>query len=123
MTDLVFDLQHNRVHRVIVGDARLTRASALLGGAVAEVVLDAFWGDVAFAAVEISGALRPVPLDAFALRDGEPVLRVARHNLRALPGFSHAQLDAHLADRAFLQRNARLAHRQLDHGLRHVAPP
>lgn len=92
-------------------DMRLVRASKLFAGPVLDVVLDAFWGHVAFAVMEVEGALRPVPLDAFALEAGEPVLRVERRKVAALDGFTSAQLDAHLRDREFLQRKARDAHR------------
>jgi sporulation protein YlmC with PRC-barrel domain len=143
ITDLVFDLAHNRVREALVGergyplymlkrppgstqlvleiparplvqswnDMRLARASTLLEGPIADVVIDAFWGDVLFAVMPLDGALRPVPLDAFGLRDGRPVLQVARGKVAALDGFTPAELDAGMRDTGFLERKARAAHR------------
>jgi sporulation protein YlmC with PRC-barrel domain len=147
ISDLVFDLQHNRVHHALVGRSgyplymlktppgsdhlvlefpenpveqtwdhvRLLPASRLFGarlasGTVVDAVLDAFWGDVAFALVGAAEALRPVPLDAFHEKDGQLVLRVTRAALQGIDTFSLSQLNAHLRDRDFLQRTARLAH-------------
>ena len=104
-------------------DAMPVPASRLIGrsfswpqgapaGRVADVVLDAFWGEVAFAAVRLGEdpALRPVPLDAF--QAGQPfALSIARPKLKALPGFTWEELQAGIADRAFLQRTTRHAHR------------
>jgi sporulation protein YlmC with PRC-barrel domain len=90
---------------------QLVSASTLLHGPVADVVIDAFWGDVLFAVMPLDGALRPVPLDAFGLRDGGPVLHVAREKVAALDGFTPEELDARMRDREFLERTARAAHR------------
>ena len=119
VTDLVFDLRNNRVHRVVVGDARypmhalelsreqthlvlddakaptqtwddarLVRASRFVGGTVVDVIIDAFWGNAAFAVMEAGGALRPVPLDGFGIEGGAPVLRIERGRIEALEGFT-----------------------------------
>lgn len=143
--DLVFDLEHNRVHHVLVGtrshpmhalknegahlvldlpdepveqvwpNRRLLAATEIFGtrfasGTVIDAVLDAFWGNVAFALIGSAQALRPVPLDAFHEKDGRIVLRLQDAALRDIEAFSLASLDAHLQDRDFLQRTARLAH-------------
>lgn len=102
-------------------EVTLLPASALIGpfasegggGRLTDVVIDAFWGDAAFAAIALDGetSLRPVPLDAFLLRDGALVLATERGKVAALPGFTAAELDARILDRDFLQRNARNAHR------------
>lgn len=147
ISDLVFDLQQNRVHHALVGRSgyplymlktppgsdhlvleipddpveqtwdrvRLLPASRLFGarlasGTVVDAVLDAFWGDVAFALIGAAEALRPVPLDAFYQQDGQLVLRVQDAALQGIDAFSLAELNAHLQDRSFLQRTARLAH-------------
>lgn len=104
-------------------DTRLMPAHALMGrtfrlrndagaGTVVDVVLDAFWGNVAFAVVRLAGdaQLRPVPLDAFYAENGRLILRLEREAIEALPGFTPQHLDAHVADVEFLQRTARLAH-------------
>jgi sporulation protein YlmC with PRC-barrel domain len=83
-------------------------------GRVADVVLDAFWGDVAFAAVridEVAPALRPLPLDAFETRGQALSISVRRQALASLPGFSLDELAEGLDDRDFLQRTTRGAHR------------
>lgn len=145
LRDLVFDLEHNRVHHAVVGERRypmhaleaagdhlvlelpenpveqrwperrLLPAQQLFGarfaaGQVVDAVLDAFWGNVAFALVGTAEALRPVPLDAFHEKDGRIILRVADAALRDIDPFSLAQLNARLQNRDFLQRTARLAH-------------
>jgi hypothetical protein len=102
-------------------EVTLLPASALIdrfasqdgGGRLTDVVIDAFWGDVAFAAVAFDGeaSLRPVPLDALVPHDGKVVLAVERGKVAALPGFTAAELDARILDRDFLQRHARNAHR------------
>ena len=102
-------------------EVTLLPASALIGrfasegggGRLTDVVIDAFWGDAAFAAVALDGetSLRPVPLDALVLHDGKLVLAVERGKVAALPGFTAAELEARILDRDFLHRNARNAHR------------
>lgn len=104
-------------------DTRLIPAHALIGqefmtrnrsgtGTVIDVVLDAFWGNVAFAVVRLEGKppLRPVPLDAFHVVNGALMLRLERKALEALPGFTPQHLDANVTNVDFLRRTARLAH-------------
>jgi sporulation protein YlmC with PRC-barrel domain len=82
------------------------------GGRVADVVLDAFWGEVAFAAVRLddAAALRPLPLDAFETRGPKLSISVPKQDLVSLRGFSWEELDKGLQDPAFLQRTTRHAH-------------
>ena len=81
-------------------------------GRVADVVLDAFWGEVAFAAVRLGDAtsLRPLPLDAFETRGPKLSISVPKRDLASLRGFSWEELDKGLHDRSFLQRTTRHAH-------------
>jgi hypothetical protein len=81
-------------------------------GRVVDVALDAFWGEVAFAAVRIEGhdSLRPTPLDAFELRRSGLEIKVSRRDLAALPAFKLEELERNLLDRHFLQNTTRLAH-------------
>lgn len=81
-------------------------------GRVVDVALDAFWGEVAFAAVRIEGhdSLRPTPLDAFARRRSGLEIKVSRRDLAALPAFKLEELERNLLDRHFLQNTTRLAH-------------
>lgn len=83
-------------------------------GTLIDVVLDAFWGNVAFAVLRLDGdrLLRAAPLDAFhAPKDEAPmVLRLGRDALAGLPAFTREHLEAHVTDVPFLQRTARLAH-------------
>jgi sporulation protein YlmC with PRC-barrel domain len=155
LSDLVLDLERNRVHRALVrsgarqaqypmhalklrqghivleGDettrpaaAPRLRASAVLGapvwtqagsryGTLSDMVLDAFWGNVAFAVIDSGGRLRAVPLDALRARTQAAglELRIDEEKLAALEGFSAEELAANLANTEFLQRHARLAHR------------
>lgn len=143
--DLVFDLEHNRVHHAVVGersypmhaleiladrlvlelpggafeqrwpDRRLLPATQLFGarfdsGKVLDVVLDAFWGNVAFALIGSADALRPVPLDAFHDKGGQLILQVDAVALQNIDPISLQELDARLRDTDFLRRTARLAH-------------
>jgi hypothetical protein len=82
-------------------------------GVVVDVVLDAFWGQVAFAAARTERGLllRPIQLDALHLRAGTLACSVAAGELEALPAFTLDELAANIEDRDFLQRHARLAHR------------
>jgi sporulation protein YlmC with PRC-barrel domain len=118
---LVLDRPQARIETVW-DDVYPVPASGLIGrrfswpqgapaGRVADVVLDAFWGEVAFAAVRIGDdpVLRPVPLDAF--HAGRPfTLSVGRPELAALPGFTWEELRAGISDRSFLQHTTRMAH-------------
>lgn len=94
--------------------ARFKDRQSGLAGTVVDVVLDAFWGKVAFAALALDGdsQLRPAPLDAFARkRHGEGLaLLIDGGRLEALAGFTRGQLDAGVTDPDFLQREARNAH-------------
>lgn len=97
-------------HRLIGGDF-VTHGGAA-AGKVIDVVLDAFWGNVAFAVVQLDGdpLLRAAPLDAFHVRQEHFFLRVGPGVLAALPGFTPEYLDAHVDDVDFLRRTARRAH-------------
>ena len=102
--------------------ARLVDASSLIGhpfrvggeargGRVVDVVLDAFWGKVAFAAARLGNeaALRPLPLDALEPRGRRLALSVNRHDFASLPAFTWEELQSNLRDHDFLRRTARLA--------------
>jgi hypothetical protein len=76
------------------------------------VVLDAFWGEVAFAAARLGDetALRPLPLHALELQGRRLALSVNRQDFASLPAFTWEELQSNLRDHDFLRRTARLAH-------------
>ena len=92
---------------------RLARASELLGrrfdeGELADIVIDAHEGDVAFALIRLDGgALHPVPVSAFSLQGTELVLDLALARLDRRRDFP----EARLRDRQYIEESARYAAR------------
>lgn len=92
-------------------------------GEVKDLVIDPNTGAVKFAAVDfndkiggrdaaaLADRLQPLPLDAFATREGgdDLVLAVDRAKLQAAHGFDEDRLDERMTDRAFIDKAARYA--------------